>query len=226
MLTKLELVKEFIDYVYNEYKKELYMLRRQEPYSILPADIMIDPYWVNRNNYFFDFSNSVYIDYDNDLYYLIDDFEPSSWCEENYSIEGGSNQVAFIFNNEVIKVSKINMPKKINNFKEKMGEYGNFIAETIFLQKYRSLIIYSQPKVNLAPQDLEQIIYYNLRGVIDDDNLIEYIEKELDYNKDRVNKLKNLLLNSRENIDLHCGNWGLLNDKVCIFDPIFVSKGD
>ena len=140
MLTKLELVKEFIDYVYNEYKKELYLLRRQEPYSTSPADIMIDPYWVNRGNCFFDFSNSVYIDYDNELYCLIDDFEPSSWCEENYSIEGGSDQVAFIFTDEVIKVSKINMPQKINDFKKKMGEYGNFIAETNFIQEYRSLI--------------------------------------------------------------------------------------
>lgn len=218
MQTKLELVKDFLDIVYIEFKKSLYHYFRNCEHKT-PIDILKEFDWNTRKESYLEFSSFEDIFYIEDVIY---DFEKNHYFIENYSINYGGEQIAFIFQNDVIKATLSNAPYGVQELKEFLGEYGNFISETNIIEVYHNATIYSQPRAILEPEDIhtdKTVKVYS--SMIEDEVLCQYIQKELGYDEDKIKDFYNRLEEFGFCFDLHEENWGLVDNKVSIFDPVF-----
>lgn len=226
-LSKLGLVREFIDYMIKEYSKDLYFCYRASGYT--PKEIMSKPCWEDRMRDCLDLAQ---ISYNTgvSLDEYIDGFS-KDYYGLSYETHCGAQQVAFIFDDEVYKVtSATEVCDEIISFKQHLGEYGHFIAETNYIEDYKGIIIYKQEKVNTDYDynyDEDKAISStadDLACYIDDEDLAFQIGAELKYDDEKINELYDLFNNYDRccGFDIHSGNWGTINGKVKIYDPFYM----
>ena len=226
-LSKLGLVRRFIDYIIKVYSKDLYSCYRESGYT--PKEILDTSGWEDRIRDCLDpeqISYNVRASLDEYLNEFSEDYYGL-----DYEINSGAQQVAFIFDDEVYKVTSAEeVCDEIISFKKYLGEYGHFIAETNYIEDYKGIIIYKQEKVDTncdydydedkaVSSTAENLAYY-----IDDEDLAFQIGAELKYDDEKINELYNLFENYNNccGFDIHSENWGTVNDKVKIYDPFYM----
>lgn len=226
-LSKLGLVREFIDYIIKEYSKDLYFRYRASGYT--PKEILDKSTWKDRIRDCLDPEQILY-NVKASLDEYLNEFS-ENYYGLDYETNCGAQQVVFIFDDEVYKVtSATEVCDEIISFKKYLGEYGHFIAETNYIEDYKGMVIYKQEKVDTDYDynyDEDKAISStadDLTCYIDDEDLTFQIGAELNYNDDKINELY-ALFESYDNycgFDIHSENWGTVNGKVKIYDPFYM----
>ena len=228
-VTRLNIVKKFIDYLTQEYDKEVYNTLRSE-YSYTPKEIAARWEWRNRNSYKTCQSSEAYVTEEAFLESVMWDFSRANkHTDEIYERNHGAEQIVFIFQDEVYKISSNDVGANTNYLIDGLEDrFKELFAPYIYEDYYKGCYIYSQEKV----AEIGSLGSYS-QAIKQDINL-DAVEYDCIYSDDCLAAIAlkygiQFLEDFCENLysigyelDIHNENFGLTTEgKIKIFDPIY-----
>jgi hypothetical protein len=228
VLTELDIVKDFIDYLTWEYNKTLYYILRAEGQT--PSDIYYSNDWAARKESITDRdAYAYYLDDEDFLDNIIFEYQRDTYWPELEDICHGAEQIVFIFKDIVYKITTTAVNEILESFVYNMGEeFEEIFPLCIYQETYRGCEIFTQEKVEMWSED-----YYTRAK----EQGIEYLDSRnigscdccaaiaLQFDEHYLKRLDAKMDEYYYNFDIHEENWGVNKEgKVRIFDPIFYGE--
>ena len=228
VLSRLDIVKDFIDYLTGEFNKEVYKILREDKLS--PKKIMTSWEWRNKESFKTIESSYDFIVDECFLDEIIDEWEKESYFQEGYEVKRGAEQVAILFSDEVYKISSNDVGTVINQFINSIDYHFRFLfLPCSFEGFYKGCYIYKQDRVEVSECSGEftskakskNIDYIYMKNfAIDSDDCCAAIVMK--YGQDFLKELCDELGVCGYTLDIHYRNFGITeNGDVRIFDPIY-----
>lgn len=225
-LSVIEYIEEFIDYLNQEFNKEVYNCLKNEGYT--PKEIYGSSTWIDRKKYL---TRSEGFLFDSFVESVISDFiHKYSLHLEVIDIRCGIEQITFILDDIVYKISSTNVAKSISNLREELQlKYRELFPKYNFIKFYCGCYIFTQERVNGHEDSTSYIAKCQTKGINTDsigwgcfNDLGIVAALALEYDVDFVRELNQELQDSGFAFDIHSGNWGINTvGKIRIYDPIY-----
>ena len=161
------------------------------------------------------------------------EYEQNNYYQKGYSIECGAEQIAFIFSDEVYKISSNDTGGLVNNFICSLNNrFTDLFLYCDYLGFYKDCYIYKQTRVEEPLCSEDYINKAKAKGVDFNPDYYYEIRSEgcraliaIEYGEDFLAELCESLADSGFNFDIHSDNYGIgTGGWVKIFDPIYTEE--
>lgn len=229
--SRMDIIKDFIDYLTTEFNKEVYKaLRKESSYS--PKKILDCWEWTEKDSY--KTCNGSYSDILDDclLDEIIEDWNDKFNYDEMYDIHHGAEQIAFVFDDKVYKISSHNTGNDVKFLIDDLSDkFKPLILPCTYEDFYKGCYIYTQDKVILKEygyfidiakeKGIDYHVYNN--GYIRSEDCCAAITME--YGVDFLAEFCDELADCGYPMDIHSENFGVTKDgSIKIFDPIYYDE--
>lgn len=231
-MDRISVAKDLIDFLYENYKKNIYQALREEGQS--PKKIMDNWEWTYKNKLFID-SETDYYNSGESYFCILEACE--EWEEfqdriEYDNISAGAEQIVFVYEDEVIKISSQKMDIVNDYINDMPKEYQKFFCQLTLLDTYRDCNIYTQEKVDINRMyDEEEVLaeYRDAFNEMESYEINEYcgilIWNALGRSNKEYENFIEKMHSCFSGLDCHSDNCGVGADGIPkIFDPVYLGR--
>lgn len=227
VLSRLDFIEEFIDKLVDVYETTIFDRLSQEGLSA--EEIYESDEWKYRG-YYITHDDSCSCCGNEDIDWVISEFEHEAEYNECYEIRHGVQQIVFIFDDIVYKISSYDIGRQMYDLKCNLDDkFQDIFPAYCYIKTYKECNIFTQEKVE--PNNTDNYYYQELAKA----NNIEYEINDwtirsdnccaaiaLKYGTEFLEELCKELSEAGYNYDIHNENFGVTESgDIRIFDPIY-----